>query len=251
MSQRGLRLGVLTLSLLAAGCAISPNSNVEQFAESSGSNSFEILNRRMTSTDALVLPVVHDRQRDGPSCGAHALASVVNYWRGPGTMDGRAFYSEHPPIDGTGYSMAELLQIARAEGLLASAVRMPEEGLVRELEAGRPVLVPVRVPSIYVQKRIWPGGDVPVFGLVRNSVIYRASRVSEFTDLAMVNHYLLVIGHDGDHFVVLEPVMGYRTISFRRLERYRDAFDDAAIVFSSDRPRRSTAEAPAEPLVSG
>lgn len=249
MPNRGLRLGVLTLSLLAAGCAINPNSNIDQFAESSGSNSFEIIHRSMTSSDALVLPVVHDRQRDGPACGAHALASVVNYWRGPGTMDGRAFFREHPPADGMGYSMAELLQIARGEQLLASAVRMPEQGLVRELEAGRPVLVPIRVPSIYVQKRIWPGGQVPVFGLVRNSVIYRASRISEATNLAMVNHYLLVVGHDGDHFVVVEPVMGYRTISFRRLERYRDAFDDAAIVFSSDRPRVTSAEAPAEPLV--
>lgn len=251
MPDRGLRLGVLTLSLLAAGCAISPNSNIEEFAAGSGSNSFEILHRKMTSPEALVLPVVHDRQRAGPSCGAHALASVVNYWRGPGVMDGQTYYREHPPADGMGYSMAELLQVARSQGLLASAVRMPEQGLVRELEAGRPVLVPVRVPSIYVQQRVWPGGDVPVFGLVRNSVIYRASRVSEATNLAMVNHYLLVVGHDGDHFVVVEPVMGYRTISFRRLERYRDAFDDAAIVFSSNRPRVTAAEGPAEPLVTG
>jgi predicted double-glycine peptidase len=251
MQNRGLCLGVLTLSLLAAGCAINPNSNIEEFAGSSGSNSFEIVHRSMTSSDALVLPVVHDPQRDGPACGAHALASVVNYWRGPGTMDGRTFFREHPPAHGMGYSMAELLQIARSEGLLTSAVRMPEQGLVRELEAGRPVLVPVRVPSIYVQQRIVPGGQVPVLGLVRNSIIYRASRVSEFANLAMVNHYLLVVGHDGDRFVVLEPVMGYRTISFRRLERYRDAFDDAAIVFSSTRPRVTAAEAPSEPLVTG
>jgi predicted double-glycine peptidase len=248
--MRGLRLGVLTLSLLAAGCAISPNSNVEEFAESSGSNSFEIFDRSVTSPRALVLPVVHDRQTAGPSCGAHALASVVNYWRGPGTIEGQALFRERPPADGTGYSMAELLDLARQEQLLASAVRMPQQGLIRELEAGRPVLVPVRLPSIYVHQRIVPGGDVPVVGLVRNSVIYRAGRVSEFSRLAMVNHYLLVVGYDDDRFVVVEPVMGYRTISFTKLERYRRAFQDAAIVFSANRPPRR-AEAPAEPLISG
>ena len=31
----------------------------------------------------------------------------------------------------------------------------------------------------------------------------------------------------------LEPVRGYRTISFEKLERYRKRFDDAAIVFSA------------------
>lgn len=248
--MRGVRLGVLTLSLLAAGCAISPNSNVEEFAESSGSNSFEIFDRDVTSPQALVLPVVHDRQTAGPSCGAHVLASVVNYWRGPGTLEGQTLFRERPPADGTGYSMAELLELARQEQLLASAVRMPQQGLIRELEAGRPVLVPVRLPSIYVQQRIVPGGDVPVVGLVRNSVIYRAGRVSEFSRLAMVNHYLLVVGYDGERFVVVEPVMGYRTISFAKLERYRHAFQDAAIVFSANRPPRR-AEAPAESLISG
>jgi predicted double-glycine peptidase len=248
--SRGVRLGVLTLSLLAAGCAISPNSNIEEFAESSGSNSFEIFERAVTSPQALVLPVVHDRQRAGPSCGAHVLASVVNYWRGPGTLDGQTLYRERPPADRMGYSMAELMQIARDEQLLVSAVRIPEQGLVRELEAGRPVLVPVRLPSIYVQQRIWPGGDAPVFGVVRNSIIYRASRVSEFSRLAMVNHYLLVVGYDENRFVVVEPVMGYRTISFAKLERYRRGFQDAAIVFSAERAR-GRASAPAEPMVTG
>ena len=180
----------------------------------------------------------------GPSCGAHALASVVNYWRGSGTMSGETVFREHPPADGMGYSMTELIAMARDQGLLASAVRMPQDGIIRELEAGRPVLVPVRLPSIYVQQRVLPGGDIPIVAVARNTIMYRAGRVSEFTNLAMVNHYLLVVGYENEggenegRFVVVEPVMGYRTISFTKLERYRGAFRDAAIVFSGQ-PRRS------------
>jgi hypothetical protein len=231
--KRGASLTLVLLSLFAAGCAISPNSTINEFAENSGSNSFEVFNRELESSSALVLDVQHDRQRSGPSCGAHALASVVNYWRGPGTITGDAIYSATPPADGMGYSMTELLTLARSEDLLASAVSLPRQGIIRELEAGRPVLIPVRLPSIYVQQRALPGGDVPVVGLARNVLIARASGVSEFTNLAMVNHYLLVVGYEDDRFVVVEPVVGYRTISFERLERYREPFQEAAIVFSA------------------
>lgn len=223
---------VLLLTLGAAGCAINPNRDVVQFAAHSGENSFEVLNRRVTSPEALVLPVVHDRQYAGPACGAHALASVVNYWRGPGSLDGATLFQQTPPASPMGYSMAELLTLANANGLTASAVRLDQQHVIRELESGRPVLVPVNVPSIYVQKRVMPGGETPGFGLVRNFVIYRASRVSEWTNLAMVDHYLLVVGYDEDRFIVVEPVMGYRTIAFSRLARYREHFDDAAMVFS-------------------
>jgi hypothetical protein len=233
--QRGASLKVLLLSLLTAGCAINSNSTMAEFAESSGSNSFEVFDRELTSSSALVLDVQHDAQHSGPSCGAHVLASVVNYWRGPGTLDGETFFRANPPADEMGYAMTELLALARGEGLLASAVAMPREGIIRELEAGRPVLVPVRLPSIYVQQRVLPGGDIPLVGIARNAVISRAGRVSEFTSLAMVNHYLLVVGYDDERFVVIEPVMGYRTISFDRLERYREPFQNAAMVFSAQR----------------
>ncbi|MBL8548875.1 MAG: hypothetical protein JNJ73_02740 [Hyphomonadaceae bacterium] len=230
---------LLLLPLALAGCAVNPNPDVDAFAHASGRNSFEVFDRRLeTTSQALVLPVEHDRQTEGPSCGAHALASVVNYWRGPGTLDGGALYRSSPPANESGYSMAELMALARANRLQASGVRLPREGIVAELERGRPVLVPVRLPSIYVQQRQLPGGDAPVLGLVRNTFIYRAGRVSEWSRLAMVDHYLLVVGYEGDTFVVVEPVMGYRTMSSAKLARYRTAFGDAAMVFSARTPRR-------------
>lgn len=251
MIGRLARFSVLLLTLCAGACALTPTSDVNAFARSSGSNSFEVFDRSLDSNGALVLPVVHDRQTSGPSCGAHALASVVNYWRGAGTLTGDAIYRQTPPRSPSGYSMAELMTIAQANGLLVSAVRLTDEQITQELEHGRPVLVPVRLPSIYVQQRQLPGGDIPIVGLVRNSLIYRAGRVSELTDLALVDHYLLVVGYQDRKFVVVEPVMGYRTISFDKLDRYREHFQDAALVFSGPpRSENSAAEAPSEGYVS-
>ena len=50
----------------------------------------------------------------------------------------------------------------------------------------------------------------------------------------MVSHYLIVAGYDDDSFVVVEPVRGYRTISFERLDRYRQPFNNAALAFSAN-----------------
>lgn len=230
MRARAL-LGALALALTCAACAVNPNRDLDTFAARTGANSFEVRNRRLAN-EALVLPVVQDRQTEGPSCGAHVLASVINYWRGAGAADGAALFRTTPPANAAGYSMAELITLAQENGLQASAVRLSQDDIIRELEHGRPVLTPVRLPSIYVQQRQLPGGEAPVFGFARNALIYRAGRVSEWTGLAVVDHYVLVAGYEGETFVVLEPVMGLRTISFTRLARYRGAFGDAAIVFS-------------------
>lgn len=227
------RLAALLLLVTASACAVTPTPDVAAFARNTSAHSFEIAHRTLDPPNALVLSVVQDRQTEGPSCGAHALASVVNYWRGPGAVSGSALYRQTPPASPSGYSMTELLALAHANGLLASAVEMPQPALIHELESGRPVLVPVRMPSIYVQQYTLPGARAPVIGLVRDSLINRAGRVSEMTRLSMVNHYLLVAGYENQTFVVLEPVMGFRTISFATLERYRRPFHDAAIVFSA------------------
>jgi hypothetical protein len=201
--------------------------------ERSAANSFEFFDRAVDPPSTLLLPVVHDRQINGIACGAHALASVTNYWLGPGHVSGADIFAATPPADvQTGYTMAEILKLAGEQGLLASAVRLQPDGIVRELEAGRPVLVPMRVPSVFVQGWQLPGANVPVLGFPAALVISRSAQLSEMTGQGMLNHYVLVAGYDGDTFVILEPVMGLRTISAERLARYREAFGNAAIVFS-------------------
>ncbi len=239
------RILVVPLLLALGACATHPTSSLDAFAERSANNSFEFLNRGVDPPSTLVLPVAHDRQVELAACGAHVLASVINYWRGPGTVAGQQIYDATPPANmEAGYSMAELLALARANELQASAVRIAQADIIRELESGRPVLVPVRVPSVFVQSWSMPGANVPVVGLPGALVTTRVARLSEWTNLAMVNHYVLIVGYeDDDTFVAVEPVMGFRTIRFNRLERYRRAFNNAAIVFSASRPPGSAATA--------
>ena len=74
--------------------------------------------------------------------------------------------------------------------------------------------------------------DVLVVDFARRTLIHRTARVSEWTRVLMVDHYLLLAGYENDTFVVVEPVMGFRTIKADTLRRYRKSFGDAAIVFS-------------------
>lgn len=242
---------VIVPVLLALGaCATSPTSNLDRFATHSANNSFELFDRSVDPPETLVLPVAHDRQTSTAACGAHVLASVINYWNGPETVTGHALFASTPPADlMAGYSLAELMRLAQAHGLTSSAVRLDSALIAAELERGRPVLVPVRVPSIYIQPWALPGANVPVLGVPAAVVTSRTGWVAELTGATMVNHYMLVVGYEDETFVVLEPVMGFRTISFDRFERYRRAFNNAALVFSGASPPRgqaaSAAPAPA------
>lgn len=222
----------MALALATSACAIHPKSDPAAFAESTGHNSFELFGAAVDPPNTLLLPVTHDRQLNGAACGAHALASIVNYWNPASNLNGAELFATTPPADETGYSMGELLTLASKHDLVASAVRMPAQGLLDELEAGRPVLVPVRVPSVYVQTWQLPGTNVPVLGLPAEFVTSRTAWLSEKLGQAMLNHYVVVAGYEGDTFIVLEPVMGLRTITAERLERYRAPFGNAAIVLS-------------------
>jgi predicted double-glycine peptidase len=225
-------LRFLLLALCLAGCATQPTPTIDVFAQRSVNNSFEVSNRSI-SANGLVLPVIHDRQELPQSCGANALASIVNYWRGPETVSGQGLYAASPPADPRGYNLNELLNLARAHGLLASAVRLDKEGIVRELENGRPVLVPVSLPAVYVERRVLPGENTAVVGWVERTFVGRMGWIMEHTNTAMVSHYLVVAGYDAHHFVVVEPVRGYRTISFERFARYRAPYADASLVLSA------------------
>lgn len=203
----------------------------------SGSNSFEIFNRSVDPS-GLVLPVIQDRQTSPASCGAHALASVINYWRGAGLVDGNDLFQASPPADAAnGYSLSELLAIARENGLLASTARLSQADVLGELENGRPVLIPIQAPAVYVSPSTLPGQGVPLVGFIGNVVVNRIGQVAERTGSGMVSHYVVVAGYEDDRLVVVDPVLGFRTISFYRLARYRHPFGDAALVFSASSQR--------------
>jgi hypothetical protein len=168
------------------------------------------------------------------------LASIVRYWKPGDPVTGKAIYSARPPADpAAGYSLLEITALAGDHGLDAFGVRLGEEGIVAELEKGRPVLTPVRVPSVFVQTHTFFDPDPIVIGQIKNAFIGRVAALSRLAGLEMLSHYVLVVGHGPDRFVLLDPVMGYRTISRSRLAHYRQPFGDAAMVFSVANPAES------------
>jgi len=219
------------LALWLGGCATSVTPNVDAFGAQSAANSFEVAHRAFAS-DGLVLPVVHDRQDSPAACGAHALASVINYWR-PAGATGAGIFAETPPADGRGYALAELQAIAVRHGLLASSVRIDRAGVIDELNHGRPVLVPVTAPAVYMETSTLPGANAPLVGLAERVFRDEIGRFAEMAHMGLVNHYLVVVGYDRDRFAIVEPVLGYRTIKQARLESYRQPFQDAALVVSA------------------
>lgn len=231
-----MKLQALSAALFVSlgACATHPSSGPAEFAGRTGHNSFELFRPGVTVGDTLLLPLQHDQQEDPIACGAHALASIINYWLGEGHVTGAEILAAHPPANlEAGYSMAELLRLAGDYGLLASAVRLPEAGIRAELEAGRPVLVPVSLPAIFVQDWQLPGANLPLIGIPAAVTRSRTAWLSEQTGRGLVDHYVIAAGHEGDTFVVMDPVWGLRTIRAERLARYRDAFGNAAIVFSA------------------
>jgi hypothetical protein len=215
------------------GCAVSPVPSLSDFAVRGGANSFEAFGR-LPGPDALVLDVPFDRQENRVACGAHVLASVIRYWRPAlSSVTGKAIFAQSPPADmKAGYSMQELIRLANERGLEAYGVRIVEADLVAELEKGRPVLAPIMVPFTYEQDKSLFDPDPIVITQLKAGLLGSIGMAAEITGAGMLAHYVLVVGHAKDRFVLLDPVLGYRTIAKSRLARYRAGFDGASLLFS-------------------
>jgi hypothetical protein len=224
---------LLATALLLCGCAVVPVGSVGEFAVRGGANSFEAFGR-LPGRQALVLDAPFDRQDSLVACGAHVLASVIRYWRpGEASVTGEAIFAAHPPADmASGYSMQELVELAGEHGLSAYGVRLEAANLVEELEKGRPVLIPIYLPFVYEQTTSLFDPDPPVVAQLKTLVLRPIGMASEITGAGMLAHFVLVVGHAKDRFVLLDPVLGYRTISKSRLERYREKYDRAGLIFS-------------------
>lgn len=220
-------------SLLFASCAIRPTPTLNDFARHGGENSFEAANRRVPA-DAVVLDVPFDHQENAVACGAHVLASLVRYWRPEAASEtGEAIFERTPPFDlKTGYSLAELIKLAHGEGLEAFGVKLQDEAVTAEIDKGRPVLAPLELPTVWIQTRTFFDPDFQPAGAIKEIAIGRIGSMSRKLNLAMGGHYVLIVGYSKDLFVLMDPIMGYRTIGRAHLEQFRKRYEDAALVFS-------------------
>lgn len=167
----------------------------------------------------IALDVSLRRQIDKTSCGAAALQSVTEYW-GNKTADQRTIIRDFPPKDGReGFSLGEMKRIALGLGFKAFVVAGAESFLVKQLDLGRPVIVPVTLE--------YGKDEAQTLGITAGEY----EKIREKHNLRY-NHYLVIIGHGNDSFVALDPAKGIYKIGKKALEDIRAPHKRAALLIA-------------------
>ena len=159
-------------------------------------------------------PIETVRQPSDNAAGIAALTAVMQYWDLEVEVDELA--EKYPPSDaGEGYSLLQLRRIATKEDMMAFALTMkdrPLDQISEQLENGRPVLVPVLLPS---------GGY-----LSRETSSESAADDSR-------RHYVVIFGQSGQKFLLMDPARGIVKVNKADLLNYWSAEKNAALLCSS------------------
>lgn len=169
--------------------------------------------------ESRIAQVGFEEQAAPYSCGLAALVSVLKYWEIE--ADQRTLLEEHPPKTvESGYTIGELKEIAVLEGAHAFSFKADTAFLVKQLELGRPVIVPV-----VMRARSPKWEQVPVIGLSYRIVTSVFSR--------KVNHFLVICGLTEDGFWVMDPKLGFMEYTQNELEKMRTGMDFACLLAAS------------------
>jgi ABC-type bacteriocin/lantibiotic exporter with double-glycine peptidase domain len=104
------------------------------------------VNRLSTESGWIVAaPTPEVRQLDAKDCGAASLAMVAGRWHVPLSID--EVVAALPAPSERGIRLGDLRDVARAHGLTAFVFAGDRETLVKELRAGRPAIVGLRIPA--------------------------------------------------------------------------------------------------------
>ena len=171
-------------------------------------------------------PLESVRQTSEKSCGIAALASVMSYWETE--ADAAELEEKYPAGSDNGYPLLQLRRIAIKEGLIAFALTMkdrPLDQIAEQLENGRPVIVPVRLP-----RGRYFGRELPVVG--------RLDATTVNADKTLVgsnwkHHYVVIFGQSDDQLLLMDPAYGIVKISKADFNLYWSAEKNAALLCSS------------------
>lgn len=233
---RLVRASALLLGAPAlAACVSTPvNADRAAFAQAPSRNAIPPGPVTLRPAEMLLLDVRLDRQVAGNGCGAHAVASLIDYWRraappagAGGAPTGVELYGRTPPARADGYTLAEMAALIEAAGLSALVVNATPDTLKAELEAGRPVIVRVSLPAALVRPATVFPGETPLLSGVETRAFALTSRMA---GEGRLDHYWLLIGFDGQRMVVLDPAMGIRSVSAAEFEAAFEAGGRLAVV---------------------
>lgn len=144
------------------------------------------------------------KQSQKNSCGSASLASVLNYWNIDITEKYILDNYSKSPADG--YSILELVEISKSEGLNAYGYTMresPEKQLEEQILQGRPVICSVNLPyALYFAQ------DIPLYGGLYRHLTWEIGNRR--------NHYLIIFGLNDKNFLAVDPSYGIVALNKKR-----------------------------------
>lgn len=168
------------LAILVSGCSTAPMSIAEKSFE-------KYLSYNYCKVDGT-------RQSMDNSCGVACLSSVLNYWK----IESSEEYLLNKYYKDGGYSLLELYQISKVEGLNAYRYSMhssPIGQLDKQLSKGRPVIVAVNLPY-----SLNSFDGVPLFGRMYKGLTWMLGHRR--------NHYIVIFGWNYKNYLVMDPSCG-------------------------------------------
>lgn len=151
----------------------------------------EILKNRNT----IIQNVREQKQSEDYACGIASLTSILNYW-GKTNSNESSILKEFPPSSDIGYSLVELKNIAKSNGLEAFILKGDLDFLKEQVLLGRPLLVPIWISDGWIVAF----NQLEILGGARN-------------------HYVVVYGFFEDKFVVMDPDKGVRSITTKKFQK--------------------------------
>ncbi len=135
------------------------------------------------------------------SCGAAVLASVAEYW-GVSGFGQENILEQHSPGDPKkGYSIGELKRLSRSVGLLAFSFTSDREQIVKQIDLGRPLIVPLSIPRDDFLRR-----SVPI--IPRTYSLLSKLFVKDYS------HYVVIAGYNAQRVLILDPNVGFRWVKW-------------------------------------
>jgi predicted double-glycine peptidase len=126
-------------------------------------------------------------------------------------------FQDFPSSSSEGYSVEELMNIAKEKGLEAFVLQMPARSIRIQIQKGRPVICGLKktVMDDFFYHFPFEGGFIGeiIRGLAPE-----------------YNHYVIVIGFKDDRLLIMDPAIGLVSLSEKRFQRMHGKCNDLVLL---------------------
>lgn len=161
------------------------------------------------------------RQANKTDCGPACLLAVMQYWEAHPLQAGDA--EKYLPHSATGYSLSELKDVAVDRGLKAYIIAMrdePRKRLEEQIRKGRPVICAIQRPV-----SIGPVRYIPILGQAFQAGVSRFG--------PKTNHFVVVMGISNRRVLLMDPAVGFNSVSWQNFERSWSEMKYATLLLSA------------------